>query len=129
MPVVRFIVPGPVRGKGRPRFVKATGRTYTDEKTMSYEDTIRATAPVMALCEGPVAISLWVLKRVPASWSCVRREAADYIVGKPDIDNVAKLVLDALNGIAYHDDTQVASLTVIKRYGDVDSLVVEVRTL
>lgn len=35
---------------------------------------------------------------------------------KPDADNIAKVVCDALNGVAYKDDTQVCSLTVIKRY-------------
>lgn len=35
---------------------------------------------------------------------------------KPDTDNVAKIVLDALNGIAYHDDAQIVQLTVLKRY-------------
>lgn len=33
---------------------------------------------------------------------------------KPDADNIAKLVLDALNGHAYADDSQVAALYVVK---------------
>lgn len=36
-------------------------------------------------------------------------------VVRPDADNVAKLVLDALNGAAWEDDTQVVSLSVVKR--------------
>ncbi|MEQ2712194.1 RusA family crossover junction endodeoxyribonuclease, partial [Hominisplanchenecus faecis] len=35
---------------------------------------------------------------------------------KPDSDNIAKVVLDALNGIAYHDDTQIIKLTITKAY-------------
>ena len=35
---------------------------------------------------------------------------------KPDSDNIAKVVLDALNGIAYHDDTQIIKLSVTKAY-------------
>lgn len=35
---------------------------------------------------------------------------------KPDIDNITKCVLDALNGIAYHDDSQIVRLTVEKFY-------------
>ena len=35
---------------------------------------------------------------------------------KPDADNVAKIVLDSLNKIAYEDDKQVVELTVIKRW-------------
>ena len=37
---------------------------------------------------------------------------------KPDCDNIAKAVLDSLNGIAYKDDKQVVFLTVEKFYGD-----------
>lgn len=36
---------------------------------------------------------------------------------KPDVDNLAKIVLDSLNKIAYDDDAQVCRLLVEKRYG------------
>lgn len=35
---------------------------------------------------------------------------------KPDADNIAKIICDSLNNVAYRDDTQVIELTVIKRY-------------
>ena len=37
---------------------------------------------------------------------------------KPDSDNVAKAVLDSINGIAYKDDAYVVDLTVSKYYAD-----------
>ena len=37
---------------------------------------------------------------------------------KPDCDNIAKIILDSLNGIAYADDKQIISLSVEKYYGD-----------
>jgi Holliday junction resolvase RusA-like endonuclease len=37
-------------------------------------------------------------------------------VKKPDADNIAKIICDALNGIAYRDDTQIISLKVLKIY-------------
>ena len=37
---------------------------------------------------------------------------------KPDCDNIAKVILDALNGIAYHDDSQVVELVVHKHYAE-----------
>jgi Holliday junction resolvase RusA-like endonuclease len=40
--------------------------------------------------------------------------------GKPDADNIAKSVLDALNGVAFKDDSQVVSLTVLKMIGEPD---------
>ena len=39
-------------------------------------------------------------------------------VKKPDCDNIAKIVLDALNKIAYVDDSQVVELAVKKRYAE-----------
>ena len=39
---------------------------------------------------------------------------------KPDADNLAKAILDALNGVAYPDDAQIVTLTVRKRYGEAD---------
>ena len=44
-----------------------------------------------------------------------RRVEREPDVVRPDADNVAKLVLDALNGAAWEDDTQVVALSVVKR--------------
>jgi len=41
---------------------------------------------------------------------------------KPDTDNIAKSILDSLNGIAYKDDKQVVMLTVEKWYAEVPSV-------
>lgn len=38
--------------------------------------------------------------------------------GKPDIDNILKVVLDGLNGIAYEDDKQVVLTQCKKVYAD-----------
>jgi Holliday junction resolvase RusA-like endonuclease len=57
---------------------------------------------------------------IPKSWPKWKRDAAllgIYTPGRPDIDNVAKAVLDAFNGIVYKDDAQVYELTVKKIYG------------
>lgn len=35
---------------------------------------------------------------------------------KPDCDNVAKMICDALNGLAYKDDAQIVNLNVLKAY-------------
>ena len=38
--------------------------------------------------------------------------------GRPDIDNVVKIALDALNGVMFEDDAQVYQVTAHKKYGD-----------
>lgn len=117
---LQFTVPGEPRGKGRPRF--GNGRTYTDAKTVAYERLIAGQAAAAMPCpatELPVYVRVDIYKGVPKSWPMWRRKRALEaleIPGKPDLDNVAKAVLDALNGVAYADDTQVVRLVVQKAY-------------
>ena len=47
---------------------------------------------------------------------------------KPDCDNIAKAVLDALNGLAYKDDSQVTELTVRKLYAEEGSVGVRIKS-
>lgn len=47
---------------------------------------------------------------------------------KPDVDNLAKIVLDSLNKIAY-DDAQVCRLLVEKRYGETPQVLVRLSEL
>jgi Holliday junction resolvase RusA-like endonuclease len=66
-----------------------------------------------------MAVRINIRVGVPVSWAVKRQVAAlngDAVPGKPDLDNVAKAILDACNGIAYVDDKQVARLTVSKAY-------------
>lgn len=41
---------------------------------------------------------------------------------KPDVDNIVKIVADALNGVAYHDDTQIVSVLAKKVYAASEGL-------
>src|SRR5882757_10449115 len=111
--VIRY--EGKPQGKGRPRFGK--GNTYTPIKTKKYEDDLRwiAKSAVGRLkpLEGPVGIE------IVAHFKSKKR---GYHTIKPDADNIAKGCCDALNGIAYLDDSQVANLVVDKYFAAKDSL-------
>ena len=116
MEIVSFSVPF-VRGKGRVRFVRATGRTYTPDKTAEAMELIRMAYVRKAggrIAEKgvPVRVSITTARGMPKSRPKSLVEEPDTF--KPDVDNVAKLVLDALNGVAWVDDTQVTTLTVQK---------------
>jgi len=53
-------------------------------------------------------------------------------VGDPpwlDLDNLAKAILDAIKGYAFHDDAQVARLLVEREAGDRERIAVTVRKL
>jgi len=117
---------GDAVGKGRPRVSTIGGRPrlYTPAKTAAWErqvaDACQTAMGSLAPTESPWAVRIDISCRIPASWPRKRREAAlqgREIPGKPDLDNVAKAVLDACNGVAYIDDKQVVRLTVSKRYG------------
>lgn len=124
MSCMTFFVPGRPRGKGRPRFTR-TGHTYTDEATRRYEEHIRwhyMSQPHAIRYDAGTAVSVHcnVCVPVPISWPRKRREEAlmgcEYPQAKPDIDNVFKAVLDALTGLAWDDDKQVAVIVGTKRF-------------
>jgi Holliday junction resolvase RusA-like endonuclease len=121
-----FWLDGDAVGKGRPRVSTIGGRPrlYTPAKTAAWErqvaDACQGAMGSLAPTESAWAVRIDISCRIPASWPRKRREAAlqgREIPGKPDLDNVAKSVLDACNGVAYIDDKQVVRLTVSKRYG------------
>lgn len=120
--IIRFRVPGRIRGKGRPRFVRATGRTYTDAKTKSTEAVVRSfAADAMrgkSLMAGPVALSVIMRINHPASWPKKRKAQTTFVTGKPDCDNLEKAIADACNGIVYRDDSQIAQVQFDRRYQD-----------
>ena len=134
--MISFVVPGVPVGKGRPRFAKRGNfvSTYTPEKTASYENLVKVLA--MQAMKGtqplpyPVRVVIDVAICPPASWSKKKRaQALNQLIqptGKPDIDNVAKGILDAMNGVAYLDDKQVISLTIRKFYDESDQAFVTV---
>ena len=124
LPLILTIL-GVPRGKGRPRFVRASGRTYTPEQTASYEAVIRDEAALEMRgaepVEGPLAIAVTAVLPIPPSWSRKKREAAIagdvWPVGRPDADNFLKAACDALNAIVYRDDSQLVRMEATKCYG------------
>lgn len=113
-------IPGPMRGKQRARVTRFGA--YTPPETVAAEKAIgfyarTAQAPVMI---GPVELMIAIEVEPAASWPKKRR--AEALAGriiptkKPDLDNVVKLIGDALNGIAWLDDAQIARVTAAKAY-------------
>ena len=109
-------------GKARPR-VTSRG-TFTPKKTREYEQTVQA--DFMAQCSGMYfdnkPLQVEITANFPIPKRTPKNQRIDMLAGcirptkKPDCDNIAKAILDALNGIAYHDDSQVVTLAVGKWY-------------
>jgi Holliday junction resolvase RusA-like endonuclease len=123
---VYFVVTGKPVGKGRPRASTRGGfvRMYTDAKTLGYEAAI-ADEAARAMSgaepfETPMQMQVSCYYPIPKSWpKKIKQGAIDEEVFpkvKPDLDNVVKAVLDALNGVVYLDDAQVVNLVATKRY-------------
>jgi Holliday junction resolvase RusA-like endonuclease len=136
--MVTYIVYGEPIGKGRPRFARrgAFTHAYTPEKTKTYEDEIRymarAAMGASPPLETPVTVAIYIRVEIPKSFSKQKRK--DAIEGilkptkKPDIDNVAKCHLDAIQGgIIILDDKQVTNLHVTKVYAETPAVEVMVK--
>lgn len=122
--MIEILVLGVPVAKGRPEFNRATGSAHTPKKTRNYEAMLNgmaqeAMAGVPPL-EGPLAVDMRLVMPVAKSWPKKRREAclagAEAPLGKPDWDNLGK-VIDALNQIAWVDDSQIVDGRVRKFYG------------
>lgn len=126
--MIIFTVPGPPRGKGRPRAFKRGNHIamYTDDKTAAYENLV-ALACQEAMKGGPMmdgAIFVRIDAYFAVPKSASKKAKQDMLLNcvlptkKPDLDNVGKAVLDGLNGIAFADDAQVCGLNIYKVYDE-----------
>lgn len=131
---VAFTVPGEPKGKGRPRAVPRIvwkdGEPEAVVSLITPPDTREAEAVVLAAFRrafprhkpftGPVLLRFTAVFETPRSFNKALREAAArgklYATKKPDKDNIEKLIVDALNGVAFADDQQVMG-GGMKRYG------------
>lgn len=139
-PYVKVILPGPPRGKGRPRFTIIKPKfkpqfvsTYTDPATAEYELRLRGAAHKAMVgkrkLDEAVTVQIDALMPVPASWSY--RERMEAIAGdichtsKPDIDNIVKM-LDAFNDVVWVDDSAVIKAVTNKFYSATPGLIIHV---
>ena len=112
-----FSLVGQVRGWSRPRFDGRSKRVFNDAKLKRYQREIaeayRKQCPgVFFGKDDPLRVSVRVFRPLPVSRP--KRTKAEPDTVKPDADNMAKAVLDALNGVAFDDDAQVVELHVTK---------------
>lgn len=112
--------------KGRPRF-RRTGKfihSYTPPTTQRFESQIHdyyvdncgdfydGAIKVYLIFHMPIPVSISKKKKLLMVSNTTKH------IKRPDGDNLAKSILDALNGIAYADDSQITILHIEKRYGE-----------
>ncbi len=132
---ILFEVEGEPVAQGRPRFSSKNKvkRAIDPPASRYYKMLVSHTAqkhkPKEPI-EGPLEMYIDVCKPLLKSFSKAKREAAInqeiLPIGRPDVDNYAKGIKDALNGIMYKDDSQIVKLTVRKYYAEVPKVVVKI---
>ena len=112
-----FTIPAPPVAKGRPR--TANGHAYTPAKTRKYEEMVAIYAAIAfpQPLDGPVHLraEFW-FEHPRSSWRKRTPLPEGWKTSKPDIDNLMKALEDGMNGIAYHDDSQIVWTVARKRY-------------
>lgn len=126
--MITFIVDGTAVPKQRPRI--SGRRAYTPKRTKDYEERVREAFRssyygfVPVFMKGtPVKACIEIIQQIPKSWSnskTIKAERGEIVPTSRngDVDNIAKSILDALNGLVYEDDCQVTTLIIHKKYGN-----------
>lgn len=134
-----FSMAGAPRGKGRPRTTVRGGfaRVYTDPKTRTYESSVKGLArKAMGEREpfvGALSVSIRFRLELPKSMTKRDRAAAlageRAYLGRTDLDNLAKAILDGCNGVCWVDDAQIVRLFLTKVGTDKPGVDVKVEPL
>lgn len=133
--MINFFIPGKPTGKGRPRVCRNV--TYTPKPTKDYENLVRQCYIAKYADKQPIPaktpLSVLIIAYYPIIKSMPKKQIEIIENGgafetvrptkKPDADNISKIILDALNGLAYYDDNQVVTLRIDKCYAKDESQV------
>ena len=121
---VEFSIVGEIKTKQRPRaaMIRGHARIYTPKDTILYENYIKAMyqEKYKDFNFGNKPISLTVKCYFKAN-QVMEKFASTEVNEIPckthkDLDNIAKTIMDALNGIAFYDDKQITELRAFKEY-------------
>lgn len=128
---IRFTITGAAAPKERvrhrivtPKGKRAFVQVYTPKETVEYENRVKAAARRAwgdaEPSRRPIELQVTIYVEIPDSWPKWKREAATrgeiLPTGVPDVDNIVKAVSDAMNGVIYRDDGQVAAVDAVKLY-------------
>lgn len=132
--IYEFEVLGKIRGKARPKVNTYTLKAYTPQETKDYEELIQQyfviKYPKYVPIETRVSVKIIACFSIPKNTS--KKNAGLMLENtisptkKPDIDNIVKIILDALNKMAFKDDNQITKLEVEKIYSTEDKIIIKI---
>ena len=125
---INLTIEGEPIGKGRPR-VTSRGKfahAYTPSKTKNYETLIQnsylSNYTFEDMLHGPIKAKLTayfsIPKSIPKKKLFMYNNNYEKHIKKPDIDNVVKSVFDALNNLAFEDDSNIIEIEAKKIYSN-----------
>ena len=131
---IRFTVKGNPFGKERPKFARRGNfvQTYTPKNTLQHEKEVAAVYMEAAKgrkFEKGRPLDIRIIAYYPKKKQKEMLEHRLRPTVKPDLDNVAKLVYDALNGVAWYDDNAIVDTQVRKFYSEVPRIEVFIRVV
>lgn len=121
--MISATIPGKPMGEPRARFARVGRfvRTYTTAKSTSYRSLVQhyvgeaMRASRLEPIVGPIVVEIDAFSACPKTQQRKREPTPQRpSTTKPDVDNVAKIILDSLNGVAWIDDAQVCDVRVRK---------------
>lgn len=123
--MIQFTIPGEPKAKARHRTTKK-GISYTPKETIEYENWVKQCYYIkygQTMLEGQIKAIIKAYFEIPKSYSKKKKRRAIEErtlrpTKKPDTDNIAKAILDSLNGMAYKDDSAVVTLEVYKYFDE-----------
>ena len=130
-----FEVIGDIKGKARPRINTYTCTAYTPGNTKDYEMLIKQYFKIKypkyePIQDGRVSVKIVAYFKIPKGTN--KKNTESMLNGsisptkKPDIDNIIKIILDALNKMAFNDDNQISKMEVEKIYGQEEKVYIKI---
>jgi len=133
-----FEIPGEPIPKKRPRFCSTGMRVRTYDIQKDQTQNIRkhimlqmGKERIISRLQGPIMVFMYFFLPIPSSWSLKRSNEVEGTPhrGKPDLDNLIKMYSDAMNGLIYADDSQIAIITSTKIYSKIPKTIIHISAL
>lgn len=135
---MKIIIPGNPEPQLRPRATRMGKgiRLYDPKKTTDYKHHVRMNASnqwKLGALVGAIKVTLTIYRKIQKSTTKrdlpLKKSGSIRPTVKPDVDNYTKGILDALNGVAWSDDSQVVTLIAHKYYSDEPRVEIEIEEL
>ena len=121
--MIQFTVPGPPVPQSRPRVFRNGGVKTDSDKVANYKQHVQWCAPAKKL-DGPLRLQVCAYLPRPK-----KEKSSGYHSKRPDLDNIVKAILDALNGKIFADDGQVAEIVARKMTDETPRTVIRIEEL